>query len=148
MRMRTQWNGTALGLERINKRLLRAMRPCTNPVQRAQVYADALAAGKKSYRDVAQQFEVSREEVCHYVTILRRLPKKIVAAVGRERDPRRLRKLSLRSLLAIARLRTAAEKHRAWKTLRRAVAGDRSLRAHGRPAKAHAEMHRAYGIPA
>jgi hypothetical protein len=60
---------------------------------------------------------VTREEVCHYVTSGRRLPQEIVSAVEAEQDPRRLKKLSLRQLLMIARMPTIESQHRAFGAL-------------------------------
>ena len=45
----------------------------------------------------------TREEVCQYLTLLRRLPPDLVSAVEKEKQPAALRKLSYRKLLAIAR---------------------------------------------
>ena len=57
-----------------------------------------------SYAVAAAHFGVTREEVCQYVTILRRLPVAIVGAVRRENAPKRLRQMSLRKLLRLARM--------------------------------------------
>ena len=46
---------------------------------------------------------MTREEVCQYLTLLRRLPADLVSAVEKEKQPEVLRKLSYRKLLALAR---------------------------------------------
>jgi len=46
---------------------------------------------------------VTREEVCQYLTLRRRLPPDLVSAVEKEKQPAVLRRLSYRKLLAIAR---------------------------------------------
>ncbi len=46
---------------------------------------------------------MTREEVCQYLTLLRRLPEELVSAVEKETRPDALRTLSYRRLLAIAR---------------------------------------------
>jgi hypothetical protein len=50
---------------------------------------------------------VTREEICQYMVVLKRLPSEMIAALEHERDPLRLRQLSLRRLLAAARSSTA-----------------------------------------
>jgi hypothetical protein len=70
-----------------------------------------------SYAEVARQCGVTREEVCHYVTLVQRLPQEIVSSVEAERDPKRLRMLSLRRLLMIARLPSVEEQEHAFATL-------------------------------
>ena len=57
-----------------------------------------------SYGKVAKRFGVTREEVCHYVTLVRRLPADLVAVVEAEQSQQVGRRLSLRVLLGIARL--------------------------------------------
>ncbi len=74
-----------------------------NPILRARKYEAATASGTRSYREVAREFGVTRQEVCQYVTLLRRLPGGLVPAVENEKRPEVLRKLSYRKLLAIAR---------------------------------------------
>jgi hypothetical protein len=61
------------------------------------------AGGARSYRDIAQAFGVTREEVCQHLTLLRRLPDDLVSAVEMEKRPEILRRLSYRKLLAMAR---------------------------------------------
>ncbi len=74
-----------------------------NPILKARRYETATVGGTRSYREVAQEFGVTREEVCQYLTLLRRLPADLVCAVEKEKRPEVLRKLSYRKLLAIAR---------------------------------------------
>jgi hypothetical protein len=74
-----------------------------NPIHRARMYELALADGG-SNRDVAETFGVTREEVCHCVTLFRRLPPDVVANIEAQRDPARLRRMPLRWLLKIARM--------------------------------------------
>lgn len=50
---------------------------------------------------------MTRVEVCHYVTLVKRLPPDLVALVETEKAPHRLRLLCLRHLLRIARLGSA-----------------------------------------
>jgi hypothetical protein len=40
------------------------VKPCGNPIERAHLYEAALAGGRKSYRDVAEEFGVTREAIC------------------------------------------------------------------------------------
>jgi hypothetical protein len=56
---------------------------------------------------------VSREEVCHYVTVVTRLPVDLVEMVEAELDPVRVRRFNLRALLRIARLDSTVEKRTA-----------------------------------
>ncbi len=89
-----------------------------NPVNRARQYQEALDSGDcASYGAVGRRFGVSRIEVCHYVTILRRLPVDVVAVVESEADARRRRRFSLKRLLAIARLSDDARKSVAFAAL-------------------------------
>jgi hypothetical protein len=57
----------------------------------------------RSYREVAKEFGVTREEVCQYLILLRRLPAELVDSVGSERRLEVLRTMSYRRLLAQAR---------------------------------------------
>ena len=70
-----------------------------------------------SYAKVAVRFGVSREEVCHYVTLVKRLPADLVAVVEAEKEPLRLRKFSLRALLRVARLNGIGPQHDAFAAL-------------------------------
>ncbi len=85
MRVVWPWDLHILGVERVNQRLLRSMLPVPNPIARARIYEAALSrAGQRSYAEVAVEFGVTREEVCQYVTLVRRLPEDMVAAVEGE----------------------------------------------------------------
>jgi len=100
-----------LGIERENKRQRRREERLAqgypNAIAKARVYEAALAEPGASYRTVARRFGVTREEICQYMVVLRRLPPEMIAAVEYERDPVRLREFSLRRLVAVARSRTA-----------------------------------------
>jgi hypothetical protein len=65
-------------------------------------------------REVAKQFGVTRQEVCHYVTLVKRLPEDLVELVAAERDSVRARRFNLRVLLRIVRLATTEEKRGQW----------------------------------
>ncbi len=73
------------------------------------MYEAALAEPGASYRTIAQRFGATREEVCQYMVVLKRLPAELRAVVEQETDPSRLRTLSLRRLLRIARLSSSHE---------------------------------------
>jgi hypothetical protein len=75
-----------------------------------------------SYGKVARQFGVTREEVCHYVTLVKRLPVDVVTLVETEEDPSRVRRLNLRALLRIARLDTTEKKRDAMANLLKPLA--------------------------
>ena len=83
-------------------------REVPNPILKARKYEAALASGLGTYRDVARAFGVTREEVCQYVALLRRLPAELVHAVENESRPEILRTMSYRRLLARARKLHAA----------------------------------------
>lgn len=126
------WTAAALGLERTSKRRRRRAerlaRGYPNPIAKARVYEAALAGGG-SYAEAARRFGVTREEVCQYVALVRRLPAGFVREVEAERDPIALRGLSLRRLLSIARERDGRARSEALRRLRdklsRDVPGDR-----------------------
>jgi hypothetical protein len=105
-------------LERENKRETRRRdrlaRAYPNPIAKARRYEAALADEGASYRTVARQFRVTREEVCQYMALLRRLPNDVRSRVESEREPIRLRSFSLRRLLEIARLPSDAAKRSAF----------------------------------
>jgi len=90
-----------------------------NPLDRARCYQVALAEQGASYRTVALQFNVTREEVCHYVTLLKRLPADVRAQIDQHRDLSKGRIFSLRKLLEIARMPTDGAKRRAFSGLLR-----------------------------
>lgn len=77
--------------------------PPANPIRKARLYEQAIAGGAKSYRQVAEQFGVTRQEVCQYLTLLRRLPAELARRVETETRPEFLREFSYRKLLAHAR---------------------------------------------
>lgn len=52
-----------------------------NPILKARRYEAAIAGGTRSYREVAEDFGVTREEVCQYLTLLRRLPTDVVKSI-------------------------------------------------------------------
>jgi ParB-like chromosome segregation protein Spo0J len=105
--MQIPWSFHALGLEKgPSKRALQHaafLARTPNPILKARRYEAATAGGTRSYRQVALEFGVTREEVCQYLTLLRRLPPDLVSAVEKEQQPAVLRRLSYRKLLAIAR---------------------------------------------
>ena len=119
---RREWSYAELGLERIAKRAARRAarleRGYPNPIPRARAYAAALdESANASYATVAARFGVTRAEVCQYVTILRRLPPHLVYVVENEQDPLRLCRMSLRRLLAIARLPSKRSRAAAFQRL-------------------------------
>ena len=74
---------------------------------RARVYVRALAGGRRTYEEVAADFGVTRAAVCQYLAIVRRrLPADVIAAAEGEGEPSRLRSLSMKRLVGIARLST------------------------------------------
>lgn len=76
------------------------------------IYEAALAEPGATYRTVARRFQVTRQEICQYMALVKRLPTAVLSAVEAERDPLRLRRFSLRHLLAIARLGRFGEARR------------------------------------
>lgn len=87
-------------------------RPAFDPLEKARLYLDALQRQPGlSYGDVAGRFGVTRTEVCHYVTVARRLAPKVLAVV--EATPVE-RRPSLRSLLKVARLPSSAAQRAAF----------------------------------
>ena len=85
-----------------------------SPIAKARRYEVALAEEGASYRKVARHFQVTREEVCQYMALLKRLPEDVRMRVESEREPERLRSFSLRRLLGIARLPSDAAKRSAF----------------------------------
>ena len=81
-----------------------------NPILRARAYEAATQGGARSYGQVAREFGVAREEVCHYVALVRRLPSDVVARLEHEFGDTCPSSVSLRTLLAIARLTSDALK--------------------------------------
>lgn len=80
------------------------------------MYAQALEV-EGSYGKVAKKFGVTREEVCHYVTLVKRLPADLVVAVEGEGDPLRARRFNLRALLRIARLSDSRQQRASFRAL-------------------------------
>jgi hypothetical protein len=117
-----RWTSEGMGWGRMNQRRLRAAerleRGWPNPIPRARLYQRALEV-EGSYGKVAKRFGVSREEVCHYVTLVKRLPAALVAVVEAERDPLRVRRFNLRALLRIARLGDSRQQRASFRTLAR-----------------------------
>jgi hypothetical protein len=109
------WSWRTVGIERENKRQLRRQerlaRGYPNAIAKARLYEAALAEPGATYRTVARRLGVTREEICQYTVVLKRLPPEMIAAVEHERDPLRLRQFSLRRLLAVARSRRAMTEH-------------------------------------
>ncbi len=109
-----------MGWGRVKQRRLRAAKRLQqgwpNPIPRARLYQRALEV-EGSYGKVARRFGVTREEVCRYVTVLKRLPAELVAAVEGEPDPHRQRRFTLRALLRVARLKGPRRQHEAFAAL-------------------------------
>jgi hypothetical protein len=118
LKFTTPWSDAIIGLERIHKRRQRRAerlaRGYPNAINKARMYEAALAEPGASYRTVARRFQVTREEVCQYMAVLNRLPTEIVAMIECESDAARLRLLSLRRLLRIARMSTDLAKREAF----------------------------------
>ncbi len=110
-----------MGWDRVNQRRLRAAKRLEkgwpNPIPRARMYQRALKV-EGSYGKVAKRFGVTREEVCHYVTLVKRLPADLVQVVENERDPGRVRRRNLRALLRIARIESRGLQRRAFAALK------------------------------
>ena len=104
MRVVVPWDRVALGLELpvLPGRLL------PNPVVRARELQAALerhgtAAG------VARAYGVTGASVRQDLTLLRRLPAEVLAEVEVEKDPEKLRRLTLRRLLESTRVKGQGE---------------------------------------
>jgi hypothetical protein len=114
------WAAEAIGWGRVNQRRTRAAQRTEqgwpNPIPHIRLYQEALVVDG-SFGRVAKRFGVSREEVCHYVTLVTRLPADLVAVVEAEREPLRLRRFSLRALLRVARLKGHGPQHDAFAAL-------------------------------
>jgi hypothetical protein len=91
-----------------------------NPIAKARRYEQALAEEGASYRTVACSFGVTREEVCQYMTLLKRLPADIRKRVESEGEPIHRPSFSLRRLLEIARLHSDSAKRSAFPAIERA----------------------------
>jgi hypothetical protein len=106
--LQVHWSFQALGLIRPSgKRALQhaafLARDVPNSIAKARKYEVAVAGGTRTYQEVAREFGVTREEVCQYLTLLRRLPADLVASIETETRAEVLRTLSYRRLLAQAR---------------------------------------------
>jgi hypothetical protein len=110
-----------LGIERENQRQVRRQERLAkgypNVIAKARRYETALAEPGETYRTVVERFRVTREEVCQYMVVLTRLPDALRTVVEQETDPSRLRTLSLRQLLRIARLPSLSAKRLAFASL-------------------------------
>ena len=109
-----------MGWGRVNQRRLRAAKRLEkgwpNPIPRARRYLRALEV-EGSYGKVAKKFGVTRQEVCHYVTVVRRLPPDLVASVENETNQKQVRRMNLRALLGIARMDGVRQQRRAFTAL-------------------------------
>ena len=89
--MRIPWSFRVLGLEKgPSKRAVQHaafLARTPNPILKARRYEAATAGGTRSYREVAQDFGVTREEVCQYLTPLRRLPEELVKILETDTRP-------------------------------------------------------------
>jgi hypothetical protein len=107
--LKIPWTFQALGLERgPSKRALQheaLLARTPNPILKARRYEAATAGGTRSYREVAREFGVTREEICQYLTLLRRLPDDLVKSLETETRPEVLRTMSCRRPLMMARSR-------------------------------------------
>jgi hypothetical protein len=101
------WDRVALGLE------LPVLpgKPLPNPVVRAREFQAALERHGTA-AEVARAYCVTRASVCQYLTLLRRLPPDLLARVEFEQEPARLREMSLRNLMAIAKLDGVGDRRR------------------------------------
>jgi ParB-like chromosome segregation protein Spo0J len=101
--MQIPWSFRILGLKKgPSKRALQHaafLARTPNPILKARRYEAATAGGTRSYREVALDFGVTREEVCQYLALLKKLPAELVESLA----PDVLRRMSYRRLLAQAR---------------------------------------------
>lgn len=93
-----------------------------NPVRRARTYERDLDGGRRTYQQVADRFRVTRAALCQYLSVVKRLPADVVDAVEAETNPVRLRALSMRRLVGIARLATVGARRSALVNLLGAIA--------------------------
>jgi hypothetical protein len=120
--IRRAWTYQVLGLERpIGRRRQRRadldQRGWPNAVRQARAYEQDLADGRRTYQQVADRFGITRAAVCQYLAIIKRLPNDVVRAVEAETSPTRLRALSMKRLVEIARLDTEEAKRAALAAL-------------------------------
>ena len=112
MRLVVPWDRVALGLE------LPVLpgKPLPNPVVRARQLQKALAEhGTAS--EVARALGLTRAGVCQYLGLLRRLPADLLDRVEAEEEPARLKEVSLRKLMAIAKMERAGERRQRLQAL-------------------------------
>jgi hypothetical protein len=108
MRFEVNWTRALLGPEKGATRPVR-QKPPPNPVARARELQRALAV-EGSDADVARAFGVTRAGVCQYLTVLRRLPADLLDRVEAEQEPARLKEVSLRKLLGVAKIERAGDR--------------------------------------
>ncbi|HVP66854.1 MAG TPA: hypothetical protein VMT17_06290 [Anaeromyxobacteraceae bacterium] len=95
------WSRASLGLERSRRRERAAVTP-PNVVARARELERALAQ-LGTAAEVARVHGMTPAGVSQYLTVARRLPADFLAGMEIETSPARLRKVSLRTLVEIAR---------------------------------------------
>lgn len=96
------WNPQELGLEGSNKRAeRREAQGKLNPIARARIYKAAMVEEGATLRTVAERFRVTRQEVCQYLAIIRRLPPELIEQL--EAVPVGQQAYSMRRLLSLAR---------------------------------------------
>jgi hypothetical protein len=115
------WSCATPGLIRTSKRQLqkeaRRAQGVANPIRKARRYEAARAEGARTYEQVAAMLGVTPAAVCQYLVLLQRLPSEVLARGEAESDPDRLRDLSLRRLVRIARLQHPAHRRAALSSL-------------------------------
>jgi hypothetical protein len=108
------WSCATPGLIRTSKRQLqkeaRRAQGVANPIRKARRYEAAR-------EQVAAMLGVTPAAVCQYLVLLQRLPSEVLARGEAESDPDRLRDLSLRRLVRIARLQHPAHRRAALSSL-------------------------------
>jgi hypothetical protein len=105
MHLVVPWDRVALGLQMP----VLPGKPVPNPVVRARELQKAvLELG--SAADVARAFGITAAGVCQYLTVLRRLPADLLDRVEVEKEPGRLKEVSLRKLLGVAKIERAGER--------------------------------------
>lgn len=102
MRVDVEWTRALLGLEK-GSTVPVALKPLTNAVARAREFQRALEV-HGSDAGVARAYGLTRASVCQYLTLVRRLPADLLDQVEAVTDRDRLRRLSLRQLLAVAQV--------------------------------------------
>jgi DNA-binding transcriptional regulator YdaS (Cro superfamily) len=115
MRVDVEWTRALLGLER-GSTVPVVRRPLTNAVARARELQRALAV-EGSDADVARAYGLTRASVCQYLTLVRRLPSDLLDEVEAVTDRNRLKRLSLRQLLAVAHVEGEGRRRRQFAML-------------------------------